>query len=136
MAQSPEELWHAWQHFAGIKEQAEAWITKPAGEWTDEDEQLYALFDSLDVVTIDPGKALSVLFAITQLTDDPGIVGMLGAGPMEDFLARHGETYVDVIHALALKHRCLREVLENVWEGSMPKNVWHRIEILKQSRFS
>jgi hypothetical protein len=41
-----------------------------------------------------------------------------------------------VFHALALRERALREVLDGVWQGSMPKRVWHRIEILKQSAFS
>lgn len=44
----------------------------------------------------------------------------LAAGPLEDFLGRHGEQYLDVFHALALRERALREVLDGVWQGSMP----------------
>jgi hypothetical protein len=55
---------------------------------------------------------------------------------LEDFLGVQGEAYVDAIHALALQHRRLREVLDHVWQGAMPKRVWHRIEILKQRAFS
>ena len=59
----------------------------------------------------------------------------LAAGPLEDFLGRHGERYLDVFHALALREQRLREVLDGVWQGSMPKRVWHRIEILQQRAF-
>lgn len=127
---SRENLWHTWQSSPEIRQHAESWLTRNANDWTDDDARL------LDLVHHNPDLALSVLFAIMQLTDDPKLLGQLGAGRMEDFLGIHGETYVDTIHTLALQHRRLREVLEHVWQGAMPKSVWHRIEILKQSRFT
>ena len=83
-----------------------------------------------------PDCALATIFAIMQLTDDPQIHGSLAAGPFEDFLGTHGEKYVDTIHTLALREQRLREVLDGVWQGRMPKRVWHRIEILRQRAFS
>lgn len=71
-----------------------------------------------------------------QLADDAKILGRLGAGQFECFLGNHGEAYLEVIHSLALQHLRLREVLDYVWQGAMPKRVWHKIEILKQSAFS
>jgi len=71
-----------------------------------------------------------------QITDDPKILGGLGAGHLENFLGVQGEAYLETIHSLALKHRRLREVLDDVWQGAMPKRVWHKIEILKQKSFS
>jgi len=127
---SPTELWNAWRTGPDIQQIAEAWITKRVGDWTEDDEQLYGLLHS------EPDQALASILAAMQLTDDPQILGGLGAGPFEDFLGMHGEAYLDTIHTLALEHRRLREVLDGVWQGSMPKRVWHRIEILKQSAFS
>src|SRR5262245_12964715 len=137
MSSSATELWNAWRGSPEIRDLAESWITKPTGEWTYDDEQLHALFgDSPDATRTDTDRALAAIFAVMQLTDDPKIHGSLGAGPFEDFLGRHGERYLDVIHSLALEHRRLREVLDCVWQGSMPKRVWHRIEILQQRAFS
>jgi hypothetical protein len=136
MSYSASELWEAWRHSAEIRELAEAWITKPEG-WTDEDDRLCKIFGyPLNSNSSNPDCALATFFAIMQLTDDPKILGSLGAGLMEDFLGMHGESYLDVFHKLALQHRRLREVLDHVWQGRMPKRVWHRIEILKQSAFS
>jgi hypothetical protein len=123
---SASNLWNAWSDSAEIRELAEGWITKRVGDWTDDDEQLYSKLHA------DPDQALSVIFAIIQLTDDKKILGGVAAGPLEDFLGVHGETYLDVFRILASQHCRLREVLDGVWQGAMPKNVWHRIEILKQ----
>jgi hypothetical protein len=123
-------LWEAWRSSSEIRELAEAWITKPAAHWTDEDEQLSGWIHQ------DPDRALSVMFAIMQITDDKNVLGSLGAGRLEDFLGIQGESYLDIFHSLALQHQRFREVLDGVWQGTMPKRVWHKIEILKQSAFS
>ena len=127
MSQSQTELWNAWRGSPEIREMAEAWITKNESDWTDDHEQLVGLIHSA------PDQALAVILAIMQLTDDLRILGGLGAGPLEDFLGVHGEDYVDTIRALALEHRRMRVVLDDLWQGAMSKQVWHRIEVLKQS---
>ena len=130
MSLSALQLWYAWRDSSEIRELAEGWLTKPEREWSSDDKTIYGLLHR------DPDKFLSVAFGVMQLTDDQRILGGLAAGPLEDFLGVHGEMYLDTIHALALEHRRLREVLDGVWQGSMSKRVWHRIEILKQSAFS
>ena len=126
MSLNATELWNAWRTSADIRETAEAWITRREGDWSDDDERVYALLHS------DPERALATILAAMQLTDDKRVLGGLAAGPFEDFLGVNGEAYVDTIHTLALEHRRLREVLDGVWQGAMPKHVWHRIETLKQ----
>jgi hypothetical protein len=126
MPSSALELWNAWRESAEVRETAEGWITRQEGQWTDDDERLYTLFRDA------PERGLATIFAIMQLTDSRKIHGSLAAGPLEDFLGVHGEAHLEIIHELALVHRRLREVLDGVWQGSMPKRVWHRMEILKQ----
>ena len=126
---SPTELWNTWRTSPQVREAAEAWITKREGNWTEDHEKLAGLIHS------NPDSALATIFAVMQMTDDDKLLGSLAAGPLEDFLGVHGEAYIDAVHALALEHRRLREVLDGVWQGAMPKRVWHRIEILKQSAF-
>jgi hypothetical protein len=124
------ELWNAWRTSSEIQEIAESWITRRAGDWTDDDARLARLIHSA------PDQALATMFGIMQITDDQGTLNNLAAGPLEDFLGVHGEAYIDTLHTIALAHRRLREVLDGVWQGAMPKHVWHRIETLKQSAFS
>ena len=130
MSLPANELWNAWRSSTEIRELAEALITRPESEWSSDDEALYAVLHS------DPDRALSTIFAAVQLTDDQRVLGRLAAGPLEDFLGVHGRVYLEVFHTLALEHRRLREVLDGVWQGAMPKDVWHLIETLKQRAFS
>lgn len=130
MSLSSIELWDSWRSSAEIRELAEGWITKPEREWSSDDDAF------ADILHREPDRALATIFAIMQLTEDKRVLGGLAAGPFEDFLGVHGEAYLTVIHTLALQHQRLREVLDGVWQGSMPKRVWHQIEILKQKAFT
>ncbi|HXA44414.1 MAG TPA: hypothetical protein VNZ25_02815 [Candidatus Angelobacter sp.] len=129
MSLSAIELWDTWRQSTEIRELAEAWITKADG-WTDDDQALYLIMHR------EPDRGLAIIFGVMQLTDEKDLLSRLAAGPLEDFLGWHGEAYLPVFHTLALKHQRLREVLDGVWQGSMPKRVWHQIEILKQQKFT
>jgi hypothetical protein len=128
MSLPPGELWNLWRSSPEIRELAEAWITK-SGAWSSDDDALYQILHS------EPDRALAAIFAAMQLTEDQKVLGQLAAGPLENFLGIHGKQYLAVFHALALEYRRLREVLDGVWQGAMPKDVWHQIETLKQKSF-
>lgn len=130
MSLSATDLWDGWCNSPEIRELAEGLLTKPEANWTPDDEAFY------DLMHQNPDRALAIIFAAMQLTDNQRVLGLLGAGPLENFLGVHGEAYLETMHVLALQHRRLREVLDGVWQGAMPKRVWHRIEILKQSAFT
>jgi hypothetical protein len=115
MSSTANELWNGWRSLAEIRELAEGLITKPEGEWSPDDEALYA------ILRTEPDRALSVIFAAMQLTEDQRVLGGLAAGPLEDFLGAHGKAYLETFHTLALEHRRLREVLNGVWQGAMTK---------------
>jgi hypothetical protein len=48
---------------------------------------------------------------------------VLAAGPLEDLLVNHGETYVEGIEALARKRPDFRLLLNGVWDGSIKPSV-------------
>lgn len=123
-------LWNAWRTDCAVREMAEEWVTTPRPDWTDGDDRFYQLLHE------SPDRALSVIFAMMQITDDEWIHANIAAGPLEDFLGSHGEAYIDGFHKLAHQERRLRELLDGVWQGRMSIAVWRRIEILKQSAFS
>jgi hypothetical protein len=108
----------------------EAFITKPAADWTEDDSRFS------QILHLEPDLALATIFGMMQLSDDPKVHGAIAAGPLEDFLGVHGESYLEVFHSLAVQEPRLREVLDGVWQGAMPKRVWHKIEVLKKRAFS
>lgn len=44
MSATAAQLWNTWKESVEVREIAEAWITRQEGEWTDDDDRLYALF--------------------------------------------------------------------------------------------
>lgn len=54
--------------------------------------------------------------------------GMLAAGPLEDLVAQHGETFIDRIEALAGASQRWRFILSGVWsQGEQDTDVWCRV---------
>lgn len=129
MSATPDEFRNAWLTEPALRDLAERWLTMPDGQCLEESWELHRLIDH------DPDRALKVIFCAAQLTTEPLMLANLAAGPLEDFLGRHGEQYLDMFHTLALREQRLREGLYGVWQGSMPKRVWHCIEILQQRAF-
>lgn len=61
--------------------------------------------------------------------DPPEVVlGMLGAGALEDLIEQDGPAFIDRIEVEAAKDSRFRDLLRYVWQSSTPE-VWKRIEV-------
>ena len=56
------------------------------------------------------------------------VLGMLGAGPLEDILSYHGAAFVDRIESEARRSPKFRWVLRHVAQSTMPEVFWRRIQ--------
>lgn len=56
------------------------------------------------------------------------VVGLLAAGPIEDFLSLYGPNYIDRVEAEASRDRRVAWALGGVWQATMPDDVWDRIQ--------
>lgn len=82
-------------------------------ETTSEDDRDAAV-ELLELCSHDPRTALNVIYEIISLTQNPRILGYLGAGPLEEILVHDCERFMDELidrsqsdpHLL----RCLRSV--------------------------
>lgn len=54
-------------------------------------------------------------------------LSILGAGPLEDLIARHGTAFIDRIEQEALRNPRFREVLSSVWKSDAEESVWQRL---------
>jgi hypothetical protein len=57
-------------------------------------------------------------------------LGTLAAGPLEDLLCAHGETFIDRIEVEAQSNPKFASLLSGVWRSTMPEHVWHRVQPL------
>lgn len=79
-----------------------------------------------------PEEGFLAILATIRLIEDEETMYSFAAGPLEDFLGTQGPAFIERIHAIALRERCLRVFLGAVWEGGMQKNVWRRVEALAE----
>lgn len=118
-----DSAWDRWKLDPAVMAAAEKWQATNSTECTP-DETLYRLFHD------DPEKAFAIVLALIQMIQDDKTFYSFAAGPLEDFLSINGEAFIERIHALALQHRRIRVALGGVWQGTMKKPVWRRIEAL------
>lgn len=69
------------------------------------------------------------ILKVIELHPSDHVLGMLGAGPLEDLIDSHGADFIDRIEDEARKTPAFMKVLSHVWEGGSDE-VWLRIDKL------
>jgi hypothetical protein len=80
-----------------------------------------------------PEVAWPLLLEVADRADNRQF-GALGAGFLEDFIAKHGRQFIDRIEDRAADDPRFRLALQNVWRQGGPKDVWARIVPLLDGR--
>jgi hypothetical protein len=114
-----------------------SWINEFADNWILDQDTGGGDFNILNMEFSfgrDAGAAdgwLAAIITIAHRTMDGRHDSVLAAGMLEDFLGKHGEVYIDIVAILAKESPRFRNLLGGVWRGSMTKNVWHKIEVIR-----
>jgi hypothetical protein len=74
-----------------------------------------------------PEVALKVITAILSSTQHELALSCLAAGPLEDLLSWRGDKVIGEIEKLARRDPHFRSLLQGVWQGGMPKEIWSRV---------
>jgi len=67
-----------------------------------------------------------------ELANTDAELGHLAAGPLEHFIGKFGEEYIDRIEELAEKDLKFNRLLTGVWKHLSVNDVWNRIKILQK----
>jgi hypothetical protein len=124
---SPKAFEQAYKNDESIRATAEEIFR----EWSGNVERAEAAWelDRMIESERDPDRALALMLGVMAIDDNEKEFGMLGAGPLEDFLNRSGTEYIDVIEALAAKNPSFKRVLSGVWQTTtVDLRVWKRVE--------
>ena len=65
-------------------------------------------------------EAWDVLVRAVELTDDDDVLGLLGAGYLEDLVEYHGDEFIDRIEAQAGRSGRFRRALGAIWAFDSP----------------
>jgi len=109
---------------------AEAWITFTANRLANENSEYFWAFEQLQaLVDVDPDSAWKVIDSIRRLdTCSDLVLANLGAGPLEDLLARHGSKFIEQFETLARQDAEFRRLLGVVWQNNIADDLWLRIK--------
>jgi hypothetical protein len=75
-----------------------------------------------DITRVQPSHAFDLIMRIIAQTDDKKVIGIVGAGPLEDLLIHHGEQFVDNVLCYARQDEKWRFALGHIWIASA-KNI-------------
>jgi hypothetical protein len=61
------------------------------------------------------------------------VVSVLAAGPLEDLLAKYGPEFIERVEQLARQDKKFNFLLGGVWQNTMSKDVWKRVQAVRHS---
>ncbi len=125
----PKAYEESWKNDESIRSMAEAVLR----EWRERIKQAETAWEltRLTESKVDADKALCVILGIMALDTRNEEIGILGAGPLEDFLNNNGTEYIDVIEQLAAQNPRFKKLLSMVWQTTrMDPKVWKRVDTI------
>jgi hypothetical protein len=81
----------------------------------------------LDIAYEGPAELWDFILEVLHRTDDDEALGVLAAGPLEDYLAKCGNSVIERVEAQASADPKFRHLLGGVWKNTMPDDVWQRV---------
>jgi hypothetical protein len=85
----------------------DAWLTVQRNWW--------AYVEVREQIAQKPSAAWLTILALVTKADTPELLEDIGAGPLEDFLKLHGESFIEQLEHEAGTSKNLRDALGHVW---------------------
>ena len=79
----------------------------------------------------DPEEAWACILEGVRRASSEKILGIIGASALENFLAHHGDAFIDRVEREAGVDARFRMVVAHVWRWRISEPVWQRIEKLQ-----
>ena len=79
----------------------------------------------------DPEEAWACILEGVRRAPSEGVLGLIGAGTLENFLGHHGDAFTDRVEREADADPRFRYVVWNVWKWEISEPVWQRIQKLQ-----
>jgi hypothetical protein len=129
MAKSAEQIvsdWVAYARYHSPAEEAPEQVQADAMDlgWLVEDEPEKAWEAIRQVIARYPEADLMA----PERTEAQRVVGLLAAGPLEDFLALHGPDYIERVEDEAKRDPRMVWALGGAWKFTMTDDVWARVQ--------
>lgn len=80
-----------------------------------------------DITYERPADLWPFILETLRRTEDQGVLGVLAAGPLEDYLAKLGDRVIAEVEAKAASDAKFKHLLGGIWRNSMSHDVWERV---------
>jgi hypothetical protein len=81
-----------------------------------------------------PEELWRLILLLHQRDQSVAIMQVLSAGPLEDLLAKHGDTFIDRVEDQAARDPAFACLLGGVWNNAMSDSVWKRLQVVRDRR--
>ena len=115
---------------------AEGWIKFwNAQDGSPERESLSWVCDTeYDLMQDEPEQIWRLILEMLRLNSSDKIQGVLSAGPLEDLLAKYGESFICKVEAEEKSNPLFAQLLGGVWQNSMSNDIWSRVQAVQDRR--
>jgi hypothetical protein len=84
----------------------------------------------IDLISDDPEVAWSILLELMQRARTRHQLGMIAAGPLEEFISAHWESWMDRVEEQAPRDSHLRYCLSQIYVSALPEAYQARVRRL------
>ena len=74
-----------------------------------------------------PEVVWDVIVEVTRRQPTDEVLGMLGTGPLEDLMWKHGRDFIDRVEEEARINSELRNLLSGIYRGEIDDETWTRV---------
>lgn len=96
--------------------------------------ELSEVTDLYELTYEEPEKLWLLILAIHHRDRSITIQQVLSAGPVEDLLAKHGDTFIERVEAEARRDSQFAKLLGGVWKNGISDAVWNRLQAVWDRR--
>src|SRR5712664_1779663 len=116
----------AWRALDEPRTDAE--LAAMAQAWIEHVDTFWAFAEVLDLtMSDDADETWDVILELVQEATTDRQLWDIGAGPLEDFLGRHGKVWIERVEAQAFADPKLCYALARCWKAQMSDAVWERV---------
>lgn len=107
---------------------ARAWVEQHSKSDRDRDDNFFALMDfERELREEDPDRAIDVIVQVLKIENNPVLLSMLAAGPLEDVISLRT---IDRIEREAAANKRFRDLLGGIWYFRAPEELKARLDAL------
>ena len=112
------------------------WLQQRRNEDLPDAGELVAYLDLIDDVKANPECVWRIICLICELPEASDVLGLLGAGPLEDLLVVHGPSFIERVSTHASTSAQFRSALSETWKSGMREEIWDQVQAVLRAETS